>query len=308
MCVVHFGQCPTHISKEEREIYNWIRQYRPQIRATSKKVVGVSEIDILDEERKVGIEFNGHWWHSFQCMTRPDAKTGKIRMTGPQAKNFHYNKSRACEEQGIRLIHIWDYEWADARKQKVLKNIILGALGMLPERYYARQCEVKRYDRGCQRWQELNRFFAENNIQGNRGGTIVFTLERNGRILMAYKFGRPSGGLAKKKYQYEMVRGASAPGVQVVGGASRLWRHFIREIRPRSVVYYVDYNYFDGRSVEQLGGTLISAQPGVKNYWVKTGEVKNREPKKHKEIKEAIARGEILELWNAGTKTYSFFF
>lgn len=304
----HCPKCTTHISKEEREIYEWLSRFRPNIKATAKKVVGVSEIDIFDEEKKVGIEFNGHWWHSFQCMTRPNWKTGEPRMTDAQAKNFHYNKSKACEEQGIRLIHIWDYEWQDPRKQKVLKNIILGALGMLPERYYARQCEVKRYDKDCPRWKELNQFFAENNIQGNRGGTVVFTLEREGRILMAYKFGRPSGGLAKKKYQYEMVRGASAPGVQVVGGASKLWKHFVEEMKPKSVVYYIDYNYFDGRSVEKLGGKFIGSQPGVKNYWVKTKEVKNREPGRHKEVKEAIEKGEVLELWNAGTKTYAFVF
>ena len=294
-------------SKEEGEVYSWLSSIIPEedICRSDRSILkslarNGQELDFYIPSKKVAIEYNGRYWHSSKVLEK------KKNVEHP--KKYHYNKSKACEDQGIRLIHIWDYEWQDPRKQKVLKNIILGALGMLPERYYARNCEVKKYDKDCPRWKELNQFFAENNIQGNRGGSVVFTLEKDGRILMAYKFGRPSGGLAKKKYQYEMVRGASAPGVQVVGGASKLWKHFVQEMKPKSVVYYIDFNYFDGRSVEKLGGKLVGSQPGVKNYWVETGEVKNREPRRHREIQELIKDGKVLELWNAGTKTYSFEF
>ena len=303
----HCPKCTTNISRQEKDIFAWLTGLGVNVEQSVRDVPGVSEIDLLVRDKSVGIEFNGHWWHSAQCMTREDPNTGKPRMSYAEAKKYHYLKSFWCEKQGIRLIHIWDYEWADPRKQKILKNIILGALGMLSERYYARQTACKHYECNCERWKELNKFFAENNIQGNRGGSHVFALEdKNGRILMAYKFGRPSGGKAKKLYEYEMVRGASAPGVQVVGGASKLWKHFVDTLHPNSVVYYIDYNYFDGRSVEKLGGKFITSQPGVKNYWVKTEEVKNREPARHAEVRQAIENGECLELWNAGTKTYVF--
>ena len=305
----HCEKCTTNISKPEREVYEWVKTLCPDAEQSVRNVPNVSEIDVLVRSKGVGVEFNGHWWHSVQCLTRKDEKTGRSRMTYAEAKKFHYLKSFWAEKAGIRLIHIWDYEWADEKKQKVLKNIILGALGMLPERYYARNTVCNHYERGCARWAELGEFFENNNIQGNRGGSHVFTLEdEDGRVLMAYKFGRPSGGRAKKLYEYEMVRGASAPGVQVVGGASKLWKHFLDTLHPHSVVYYIDYNYFDGRSVEKLGGKFITSQPGVKNYWVKTKEAKNREPRRHKEVKEAIEKGEALEMWNAGTKTYAFQF
>lgn len=303
----HCPKCTTNISRQEKEICAWLDSLGVSYEQSVRDVPNVSEIDILMRDKKVGIEFNGHYWHSVQKLTAIEKNTGKPRMSYAEAKRYHYEKSFWCEKAGIRLIHIWDYEWADERKRKVFKNIILGALGMLPERYFARKTIVHHYKRGCARWQELNKFFAKNNIQGNRGGSHVFTLEDNdGRILMGYKFGRPSGGRAKKLYEYEMVRGASAYGVQVIGGASRLWKHFVKTLHPNSVVYYIDYNYFDGCSVEKLGGRFITSQPGVKNYWVETGEVKNREPAHHKEVKQAIADGKVLELWNAGTKTYVF--
>ena len=296
--------CPScNASIPEKEVRKWVESLGVGVVSHDRTVLEGKELDIYVPSKNVAIEFNGCYWHSARVLAK------NKKMSYAEAKKYHYLKSFWCEKAGIRLIHVWDYEWADERKQKVLKNIILGALGMLPERYYARQTVCKHYVQNCERWQELNNFFAENNIQGNRGGSHVFTLEdKDGRILMAYKFGRPSGGKAKKLYEYEMVRGASAPGVQVVGGASKLWKHFVDTLHPNSVVYYIDYNYFDGRSVEKLGGKFITSQPGVKNYWTKSGEVKNREPAHHKKVREAIEKGECLELWNAGTKTYVFTF
>lgn len=294
--------CPScNASIPEKEIRKWVESLGVGVVSQDRTILDGKELDIYVPSKKVAIEFNGHYWHSVNVLAK------NKKMSYADAKKYHYLKSFWCEKAGVRLIHIWDYEWADERKRKVLKNIILGALGMLPERYYARNTEVHHYKAGCERWDELGKFFAENNIQGNRGGSDVFTLEdKTGRILMAYKFGRPSGGKAKKLYEYEMVRGASAPGVQVVGGASKLWKHFVDDMKPSSVVYYIDYNYFDGKSVEKLGGKFVTSQPGVKNYWVTDGKIKNREPKRHKEVKEAIKNGECLELWNAGTKTYVF--
>jgi len=296
----HCPRCTTNISKQEREIFEWVKSICPDTLPSVRNIEGVSEIDIYVPSKKVGIEYNGHYWHSAQKLM------GKERMTYAEAKKYHRNKSLACEKQGIRLIHIWDYEWDDERKQKVLKNIILGALGMLTERYYARDCKVCRYDNTSNRWDELNNFFKENNIQGNRGGTLVYTLEKDDKILMAYKFGKPSGGKAKLKYRYEMVRGASAPGVQVIGGATRLWKHFIKDESPDSVVYYIDYNYFDGRSVEKIGLKCVGGEPGVKNYFVDEKVVKNRQPSRHAEIRQMIRENKVLELWNAGTKVYVY--
>lgn len=301
----HCPKCTTNISKDEREIYEWVKGLCSDARQSVRDLGWISELDIFVPSKNVAVEFNGHYWHSLQAMTRP-GEDGKPRMTRTKAQSYHKNKTDVCEQHGVRLIHIWDYEWADDRRRKVLKNIIRGALGLLEERYYARECDVCAYEQSSPRWDELGEFFAQNNIQGNRGGSLVFTLEKNDRILMAYKFGRPSGGRAKQKYEYEMVRGASAPGVQVVGGATRLWNHFMKYVDPDSVVYYIDRNYFDGRSVEKLGGKFVSDQIGVKNYWVKEKVVKNREPRRHKEVQQAIENGDVLELWNAGTRTYAF--
>lgn len=279
-------------SKAENTLFFWVKEICPDAIHDCKKALGNGqELDIYVPSAKVAIEYDGDFWHSHKHL---------------QDKNYHRDKSLLCREKGIRLIHVWEHDWMDLQKRAVIENIILGALSKLPRRTYARDCEVHSYTQKDERWKELGEFFAKNNVQGNRGGSIVYALEKDGEILMAYKFGRPSGGKAKLKYQYEMVRGASAPGVQVIGGASKLWKHFIADIDPESVVYYIDFNYFDGRSVEKLGLKYEGGHYGVKNYYPATGIVKNRDPRHHKETMKLIQEGKILEQYTAGSNVYVY--
>ena len=53
------------------------------------------EIDIYLPEKKLGIEFNGTYWHSSLAGT---------------PKNYHFNKSILAEKAGIKLVHIYEYE------------------------------------------------------------------------------------------------------------------------------------------------------------------------------------------------------
>ena len=119
---------------------------------------------------------------------------------------------------------------------------------------------------------------------------------------MAYQLGACFFG--KGKYQWEVIRGATKLGVTVVGGASRIWKYFIKKYNPINCVYYIDYNYFNGNSLSYLNLKYLKTQAGFKNYFVETGEVKNRNPLHHKEIKELVNQGLVIPIWNAGTKVY----
>lgn len=88
------------------------------------------------------------------------------------------------------------------------------------------------------------------------------------------------------------------------GGASKIWKYFINNFNYNNCVYYVDYNYFNGNSLPYLGLNFITVQPSFKNYFVKTREVKNRQPAKHKEIKNLENQGLVVPIYNAGSKVY----
>lgn len=278
-------------SKLEEDLYDFLKSiYSGTIIRHDKQLLNEGtynqfglELDFYIPEKKVAIEFNGTYWHSSLY----------------KDKNYHFRKSQLCEEKGVRLIHIWEYEWLNERQQPILKNIVKNALGLSEEKIYARKCKIV-----VKNSADMKEFFDKNNIQGFRPGKFSICLEYNNEIVMAYQMG--SAFFGKGKYEWEVIRGATKLGYNVIGGASKIWKYFLREYKPNSCVYYIDYNYFNGNSLPHLGLQYVTTQSSFKNHFTKTGEIKNREPKRHKEIKELQEKGLVVPIYNAGTKVYAW--
>ena len=81
---------------------------------TSKHGFGLA-IDIFIKNRNLAIEINGVYWHS--------ESMGKY-------KDYHLYKTEKCNEIGISLVHILDYEWI--YKKPIIQSIILNKLGIFP--------------------------------------------------------------------------------------------------------------------------------------------------------------------------------
>ena len=103
----------TSTSKEEKEIIAFIKEnYKGKILENDRKTLFFLELDIHLPELKLAIEFNGFYWHS-------EEKKGN---------NYHLNKTKECEKQNIKLIHIFEDEWTlkkDIVKSKILKELNL---------------------------------------------------------------------------------------------------------------------------------------------------------------------------------------
>lgn len=258
-----------------------------------RKAIKPLEIDFYFPKQKVGIEVNDLLTHNH---------TYNPYGNEPKTKDYHMYKSKVAKDNGIRLIHAWEHYFNNPKQYEVLKNAIKHALGISTNRVYARNTYVSEVPNS-----ELRDFFNTNNIQGFRGAKTAYALfdKKTNEILMAYSVG--SSHFAHNKYDLELIRGASKLDTTIVGGASKLWK-FIIDNNPdiNSIVYYIDRNIYQGSSISSLEGNLelINTQPGFWNYFVKTGEMKNRQPSKHKEIKEMVANGDVWEVYNAGTETY----
>lgn len=272
-----------NLSKPQIELQNYIKSlYSDTVKVNDRSIIVPYELDIYIPEKNLAIEYNGSYWHT----------TDKID------KKAHYNKSKLCEEKGIRLIHIFEYEWENERQRPILENIIKSALG-ITKTIYARKLKVVEKSSS-----EMREFFNTNNIQGFRGGkTAICLVDDNDEVYMSYIMG--SAFFGKGKYEWEVIRGATKLGYTVVGGASKIWKYFIKTYNPNSCVYYVDYNYFNGNSLKNLPQMqFITTQFSFKNYWVDENIVKNREPHRHKEIKQLELERKVVPIYNAGTKVY----
>ena len=269
-------------SDSENKIINFLNKNNIVFEKNNRHILNGKELDIYIPDYNVAIEYNGTYWHSSLY----------------KDKNYHYNKSKLCEEKGIRLIHIWEYEWENERQRPILENIILSACGKIQNKIYARNCKIE-----IRESKNMKQFFEENNIQGFRGGKFAICLIYNNEVVMSYIMGKAFFG--KGKYEWEVIRGATKLGCSVIGGASKIWKYFKNNYNPQSCVYYVDYNYFNGQSIQYLDNfKFIKTQPSFKNWWRTENKIKNRDPLHHEKIKELEKEGLVIPIYNAGTKVY----
>ena len=245
--------------------------------------------------------------------------------------NYFIDITKSNKEKGIRTIWIKDWEIEESktivnldsielvnyrRKWNVLQSYIKTGTGNIDNRFYARDCEVKEVS-----VKELRPFLDENCFYGYRSANINLGLylkkEKNGvkegTLLMIYTFGHPFFG--KGLYDVEIIRVATKLNCQVIGGASKLLSKFLlnyptlnignKIINVNKIVFIVDADHNDARSLETLGFTFISHKGcGFMNVDSLTGKVFHRQPMNHKLIMDRMAKGEVYSVANAGSIIY----
>ena len=64
--------------------------------------------------------------------------------------------------------------------------------------------------------------------------------------------------------QFELIRFCSKPGIQVVGGASKLFKHFIEKYNPPKIISYSSNDISTGTLYGSMGFTKVSESI---SYW-----------------------------------------
>lgn len=245
--------------------------------------------------------------------------------------NYFIDITKENRENGIRTIWIKDWEIEQSktirtfegkelkdyrRKWTVLKSYIKTAIGQVEKRIYARDCEVKELsNRDARPFMEENCFYGYRAASKNLGLFLKKDKHglKKGTLVMIYTFGHPF--FSKGLYDVEVIRVGTKVFCQVIGGASKLLKNFIvnypvlrigkRDVEVNKIVFIVDADHNDGRSLETLGFEFVSHQgAGFMNVDKTTGEVFQRRPMYHKQIMEKMARGEIYSVANAGSIIY----
>jgi len=96
--------------------------------------------------------------------------------------------------------------------------------------------------------------------------------------LMTFCKLRKSLGQTSKEGNYELLRFCNKLDTSVIGGASKLFKHFLKEIKPIGVISYALVEWtngdkdslYDNLGFEEVGDT------GLSWWWVVDGERKHR--------------------------------
>lgn len=275
------------------------------------------ELDFYFPNKKIAIEFNGDFWHSYNHFL----STG---MSPNQAKNYHYNKTRMCEDLGIHLIHVWQHEWVNADYKIRIKSILKGEFGLTSNRVFARKCTIKEVSQ-----EEYKSFVTRLSILRFRNAKHRYGLYYNDKLVMvmAVDFCQSGKGSVDTR-KLEIVRSVTELDTIVVGGTSKLLKHIIpimNELYPdiHELVYFVDYDKHLGKSLIATGAVFDGyTGPSGQNLCIKdcdlvstdsnsirhlkAGHIYSRFPAYHKSLFEKVEDGSVLALYSSGTKRFHF--
>jgi hypothetical protein len=285
------NKCTTSVSSIETEINDFITSLSFDTITSSMSIIKGHQLDIYIPSKNIAIEFDGLYWHS------------ELK----KDKDYHLNKTELCEEKDIRLIHIFEDEWLN--KQEIVKSRIKNILGITENQIYARKCKIMEIDNNT----SIN-FLNDNHIQGSVNGSIRLGLFYNNELISLMIFNKSRLGIGKKHDGYELSRFCNKLNFSVVGGASKLLKHFIKEYNPKTIISYADRRWSQGDLYKSLKFKEISINKP--NYWYIFGKHRKHRFgfRKDKLIKEGydgnkteheimLDRG-IYRIYDCGTITY----
>ncbi len=113
-------------------------------------------------------------------------------------------------------------------------------------RHFARNLQIKELTK-----KECDDFLIEHHLQKScKGQNIKLALVGSGEILQIMTFGKPR---YNKKFEYELLRLCTRTNNIIIGGAEKLFKHFVEQYEPKNIISYCDVSKFSGRVYERLG-------------------------------------------------------
>ena len=261
----------------ESDVVNYIKSiYSGKVITNTRDILKPHELDVYIPDKHIAIECNGTFWHDAEHKN----------------KTYHIDKSKACRDKGIRLIHVYEWEWSNyPDKIKQLLNISLGSVSKI----YARQCEVRPIAN-----QEAKPFNETTHLQGHRNAQITYGLFYKDELVQLMSFSKTRYNRNLGENEWEIIRGCPGSNNIVVGGVSKLFKHFIEDYKPNKIFSYCDFNKFDGKSYLALGMTFIG-YTGPNKWWIiDRNTIIERNPKYYHELKNND------KIWGSGSLKFEW--
>ena len=220
----------------EKEILEFIKEILPNIDIieNDREILEGKEIDIYIPSLQIGFEINGLIWHSEKYESN---------------KNALLEKTEKCKLKNVRLIHIFEDDWFN--KKEIIKSRIKNILNLTDNKIFGRKCEIKEVNST-----DSKNFLNKNHIQGFCVSKYRYGLYYNNELVSLMTFGYKRcnvGSKNKSKEDYELLRFCNKINTNVIGGASKLFKHFLKTHQPKNVISYADKCWSIGNLYEKIG-------------------------------------------------------
>lgn len=153
-------------------------------------------------------------------------------------------------QDGLFLVQLWEDVWLTRPNQVISR--IHSFLG-LNKSFHARKANVISLNIA-----DITNFLNNNHLQGYIKAKYNFGLIADGEIIAAANFSdaRPMKNNGEGYLSAELVRFASKDGLTIVGGLSKLIKHFLKEVKINDLMTYGDRDWSLGKGYDKLGFKL----------------------------------------------------
>lgn len=175
-----------------------------------------------------------------------------------EMETYHRDKTEYAISQGYKCINIWQWDDTGCILQQLLNTHRV--------KLYARNLKLVLEENK----NIINDFLIKNHLQGSCYGNIVNLglYDKSDNLIQVMTFGKPR---YNKNYEWELLRLCTKAGYYVVGGAERLFKYFIKQHSPESIVSYCDISKFTGDVYSRLGFKLLR-QTAPAKIWSKNSD------------------------------------
>ena len=233
-------------SKQEIEIKSFLKNFGVDS-SSDRRILKGKEIDILIEDKKVGIEFNGNKWHS--------------DWFGKKGKYYHLEKTIECNKSGYSLIQIFEDEYQ--YKKDIVLNKLKHLCGINTDviKIGARKCTIREIGNS-----ETNEFLEKYHIQGAGQSSVSIGAYYSDILVgvMTFKI------LPKSINEYDLTRFATNSDYVCQGLASKMLSYFSKNYNPTSIISFADRRWTldkDNNLYTKLGFELVNVlAPDYKYY------------------------------------------
>jgi hypothetical protein len=230
------GCVTSRVSSGQTEIIEFLKNITEVV---PEFKIGRHVYDILIPGAQLLVEYNGLYWHS-----RPDSKKRDIA------------KYKNAIRNGYRFISIMEDEWAN--KKQVFHNLLKNRI----RKSNSRSIRLNRCQIRAIQYKEASAFLNQYHYLGSARARFYYGCYSGDRLLAVMTISTPT---RLSRYQYEITRQASHPEFRVHGVWSKMFRVFLGEHSPDSVVTFSDNRLFGGEVYRSMGFMESGSVPP--DYW-----------------------------------------
>lgn len=273
-------------SSMEEELYKFLLSLvsEDEIERNTFQVITPYELDIYLPNYRFAIECD-------PTVTHNSSLPGFGPSDSPKSRGYHKMKTDLCESKRIDLFHIFGYDWSCHKD--VIKSMIANRLGKSQNKLYARNLIIKEVTDKDACW-----FLDQNHRQGKAHSKVRIGLHDNETLVSLMTFSKMrktiGTGLDDTHDCWELVRFCSKINVNVVGGAGKLFKHFVNLYQPQKIRSFSDRAHTSGKLYTILGFHEIRrSDPGYVWVNLKTDVAYSRVNAQKRNIKKFLHDNDI---------------